>query len=409
MIQKQSPGTGFCDTKPLPAPQRYQLLKETSLPEETAFIRDMAYGPAQDIIASTTPRLDGQDVQEYLGPVSSHLVAGTNIFSDIAASFSDLFGGRSKSYRKQLEKINEEVIGQIKEKAANRGANALVGLQIDNDQISGQNKEMFMVTASATAVRAEPTESQVGSEDRREGKVPLPAREMEKEVRKEKLLEEHQSGILNLDSDSWQFLIENGITDFAEVVRHTAREAREGPGLLNAEKKRLSRSRDYFLSVPRETAKEQLYPMASHGNQRVTDWAVGVLEDGNMLGLGRISSMLDGDFHKEQKPALEILTRVDKPYYEEADLQKLKKIRDQIESGFGKRGEMKKVEKSGMMASGTEEVWQVEGGPENPMDREYCQETGLDIYGFEKGETRPDEVTEILDRKIRVLKRQFGS
>ncbi|MCS3651876.1 YbjQ family protein [Salinibacter ruber] len=368
----------------------------------------MAYGSAQDIIASTTPRLEGQEVQEYLGPVSSHLVAGTNIFSDIAASFSDLFGGRSKSYRKQLEKINEEVIGQLKEKAANRRANALVGLQVDNDQISGQNKEMFMVTASATAVRAEPTESQVGSEDRREGGAPLPAREMEKEVRKEELLEEHQSGILNLDSDSWQFLIENGITDFAEVVRHTAREAREGPGLLNAEKKRLSRSRDYFLSVPMETAKEQLYPMASHDNQRVTDWAVGVLEDGNMLDLGRISSMLDGDFHKEQKPALEILSRVDKPYYEEADLQKLKKIRGQVESGFGKRGEMKKVEKSGMMSSGTEEVWQVEGGPENPMDREYCQETGLDIYGFEKGETRPDEVTEILDRKIRVLKRQFG-
>ena len=86
----------------------------------------------------------------------------------------------------------------------------------------------------------------------------------------------------------------------------------------------------------------------------------------------------------------------------------MKEIRSQIEVGFEKRGEVKEVEKSGMMSSGTEKVWQVEDGPENPVDQEYCEETGLDIYGFEKGETRPDEVTEILDRKIKVLERRFS-
>jgi uncharacterized protein YbjQ (UPF0145 family) len=109
----------------------------------------------QNILVSTTPRLQGWEIEQYHGTVSAHVVAGTNIFSDIAASWRDVFGGQSKSYKKQLEQINEAVVDELREEASQRGANALIGLQIDHDQISGQNKEMFMVTASATAVRAQ--------------------------------------------------------------------------------------------------------------------------------------------------------------------------------------------------------------------------------------------------------------
>ena len=368
----------------------------------------MAYSSTQDIVVSTTPQLEGWEVQKYLGPVSSHLVAGTNIFSDVAASFSDLFGGRSKSYRKQLEKINEEVIDQLKEKAANSGANALIGLQIDNDQISGQGKEMFMVTVSATAVRASPTRDETRPSTGRDTGRPLPLQEIEKGVLKEKLLRKQQDGALKLNEDRWQFLIENGLPEFMDSVRPLAEKIARQSALSESRKEDLSRCRDYFLSTPSGVAEDHLYQMVAHDNWRVADWAASVLEDGNMLDLGRISSMLDGDFHEEQKPALEILSRVDKPYYEEADLERLKEIRDQIESGFGRRGEVKEVEKSGMMSSGTEKVWKVEGGPENPMERDYCTRSGLDIYGFENGETRPDEVTEILGRKIQVLKRKFS-
>jgi len=52
-------------------------------------------------------------VKSYLDVVSSHVVAGTNIFSDIAASFSDVFGGRSKSYKRQLESIKEEAVSEL--------------------------------------------------------------------------------------------------------------------------------------------------------------------------------------------------------------------------------------------------------------------------------------------------------
>ncbi|MGJ1194164.1 heavy metal-binding domain-containing protein [Sphingobacterium siyangense] len=35
-------------------------------------------------------------------PIAANVVIGTNIFSDIGASYVDFFGGRSNSYKKEL-------------------------------------------------------------------------------------------------------------------------------------------------------------------------------------------------------------------------------------------------------------------------------------------------------------------
>jgi hypothetical protein len=77
---------------------------------------------SSDVLVSTTEELDGWEVTEYLDVVSAHVVAGTNFFSDVAASFSDVFGGRSGSYKRQLEDINEKATEELKEKAAQPGA-----------------------------------------------------------------------------------------------------------------------------------------------------------------------------------------------------------------------------------------------------------------------------------------------
>jgi len=112
----------------------------------------------RDIAVSTTPNLEGWSIDSYLGVASAHVVAGTNVFSDIAASFSDIFGGQSKSYQNQLEDINEAVIDDLKDQASERGGTALVGLSIDHDQISGGNRQLLMVSATATVVQAKPTQ-----------------------------------------------------------------------------------------------------------------------------------------------------------------------------------------------------------------------------------------------------------
>lgn len=363
----------------------------------------------QNVLVSTTPGLEGWEITEYLGAVSAHVVAGTNIFSDIAASWRDVFGGQSKSYKKQLEQINERVVGELKEDASQQGANALVGLQIDHDQISGQNKEMFMVTASATAVSARPqpeTESTVRQEE-----TAVTAREIGVEEQIVHLMRKSRNGNLKLNENKWRFLIENQVSVLASAAQTALTQILDElvGQPTGIKKKHLENGRNYFLSISEEEAKSHLYEMTSHEDSRVREWAIDTLEKGNMLDLGRVESMLGGDFYSKKKPALEILSRVDKPYYEPDDIQQLKTLKSKIENGFGKRGEVIEVEDSGMLSSGTEEVWQIEDGTHNPMDKEYCKATGLDIYGFGRKDTRPEDAVQALETKIAALNQRLDS
>lgn len=50
------------------------------------------------MIVTTTPTIEGRKIVEYKGIVFGEVVSGVNFVKDIAASFSNFFGGRSGSY-----------------------------------------------------------------------------------------------------------------------------------------------------------------------------------------------------------------------------------------------------------------------------------------------------------------------
>lgn len=102
---------------------------------------------------TTTNTIDGATITEYIGPLSANVVIGANILSDILASFTDFFGGRSGTYQSKLDDLYSEALTSLRQKAEGVGADAIVGLTLDFDEISGKGKSMFMVTAVGTAVR----------------------------------------------------------------------------------------------------------------------------------------------------------------------------------------------------------------------------------------------------------------
>ena len=79
-------------------------------------------------------------------------MAGTNIFKDLFASVRDIVGGNSATYMSKLDEIKSQVLSQLRKKACELGCNAVIGVSIDVDEISGGGKSMLMVTASGTAV-----------------------------------------------------------------------------------------------------------------------------------------------------------------------------------------------------------------------------------------------------------------
>ena len=105
------------------------------------------------MITTTTSTIPNAEIAEIISVVHNRIVLGTNLFSDISAGFSDIFGGNNTAYEKRLSEITNQAIDGLKEKAKKLKADALIDLKIDVDEISGGSKSMFMVTTIATAVK----------------------------------------------------------------------------------------------------------------------------------------------------------------------------------------------------------------------------------------------------------------
>jgi uncharacterized protein YbjQ (UPF0145 family) len=103
------------------------------------------------MIVTTTPAVDGQRITKYCGIVTGEAILGANIFKDLFAGIRDIVGGRSATYEAELQKAREIAIRELQERAAERGANAVVGVDLDYE-VLGSGNGMLMVSASGTAV-----------------------------------------------------------------------------------------------------------------------------------------------------------------------------------------------------------------------------------------------------------------
>ena len=66
-------------------------------------------------------------------------------------SLTNIFGGRSAGYEDELQNAREEALRELERRAADLGANAVVGVDVDYE-VLGSNNGMLMVSASGTAV-----------------------------------------------------------------------------------------------------------------------------------------------------------------------------------------------------------------------------------------------------------------
>jgi uncharacterized protein YbjQ (UPF0145 family) len=82
-----------------------------------------------------------------------------NLFRDFLAGLTDAFGGRSESTQKVLRDARRECLRELREEALRHGANAVIAVDLDYSEFSGQGKSMLFLVASGTAVLVEPLES----------------------------------------------------------------------------------------------------------------------------------------------------------------------------------------------------------------------------------------------------------
>jgi uncharacterized protein YbjQ (UPF0145 family) len=110
---------------------------------------------AQNVLLTTTPSIDGHRIKKYLGIESVEFVIGTGLFSEITSSVQDFFGQRSSGFEKKLRDAKTYAMDALKFAAASKGANAVVGIDMDFTEFSGNRIGLIL---NGTLVLAERNE-----------------------------------------------------------------------------------------------------------------------------------------------------------------------------------------------------------------------------------------------------------
>ena len=103
------------------------------------------------MIQVTTPGIEGKRITQYHGIVTGEAILGANLLKDFCAGVRDIVGGRSAAYEKGFRKARHIAMEEMEEEAAELGANAIVGVDIDIETV-GAHGAMLMVSVNGTAV-----------------------------------------------------------------------------------------------------------------------------------------------------------------------------------------------------------------------------------------------------------------
>jgi uncharacterized protein YbjQ (UPF0145 family) len=103
----------------------------------------------ENFIVTTMNDLPGYEITQVLGEVFGLVVRARNIFSNFGASLRTVFGGEVKAYTQMLSDSRTQAIERLKLAAMERGANAVIAMRFDCNEIADLMSE---IAAYGTAV-----------------------------------------------------------------------------------------------------------------------------------------------------------------------------------------------------------------------------------------------------------------
>jgi uncharacterized protein YbjQ (UPF0145 family) len=100
----------------------------------------------------TTPTIEGKEIEEYYGLVTGDSLLGANLYKDMFSGVRDVVGGRTSKYEEELKNARKLALDVMEKKAAQKGANAIIGTRVAYHNLGGTMGNTIMVTMSGTAV-----------------------------------------------------------------------------------------------------------------------------------------------------------------------------------------------------------------------------------------------------------------
>ena len=106
------------------------------------------------MLVSTTNEIVGFKIVQHIGLVRGVTVRSRSVIGNVAGGLQSIFGGRLSAYVSLADTARQEALDHLCQHAAERGANAVIGMRYDANEIMDGVTE---VLAYGTAVRYELT------------------------------------------------------------------------------------------------------------------------------------------------------------------------------------------------------------------------------------------------------------
>jgi uncharacterized protein YbjQ (UPF0145 family) len=114
----------------------------------------MAYQQQERLLVSTTDEIPGYKIDQYLGLAFGATVRSRGMGGDCLAGCQSTCGGEVSAFTDMALEARNQAIQRMLNDANRMGANAIIGLKFDSDQI-GQGGNTATI-AYGTAVRVSP-------------------------------------------------------------------------------------------------------------------------------------------------------------------------------------------------------------------------------------------------------------
>lgn len=355
---------------------------------------------SQNLLVVNTPILENIPILKYLGPISAHIVTGNNIINEFLGSITDIVGGRSETYQKQISNIYKEAINELKNSAHELGANCIIGLDLNINEISGKGKNMFMITAIGTAIIID--KQNLSNYSNNNSVIDHESYENYRD--KKKLINDIKNQKININESFWSIIIQNKIIEALPFLIQKYFEVKTNESLQLESKERFKKLFSIYLNCfDHKSLNNILFEELKSSSNEKLKFITEIIIERQTFSYNHILKLLKSTDLNIKKRGLE-LSIANKKQYKIDDKKALEEILDIINSNFKERGTI--TSKKSLLSSKEKNVWNCECGHQNDIG-EYCNQCKNDIMGFNKNEIKINEVIPLINEKIEILSEIF--
>lgn len=339
------------------------------------------------IILTTTNTVEFGKITEYKGLIQTSLILGNNAVSEFISGFTDLFGGFSNTLRSKFDELYENASKEIEDKARKKGADAVVGMKVDFEELAGKGKSMFMISIVGTAVKmkfdSEADEDKYSNEELYVNNTALNFElTKDKILRKLNDLEKRNMSTVEewnpyLTDEEWNFILSYSLPQYAERLSD----------LYNAPKPSDTTQENYpryIATLEIEDAKDIVYGNIQNAlnvdnvdAEKIKKYK-SIIKQLNLFDAKRLIGILNSDGIDIN--SLTPLLTLDKDIYRESDLKDMEELLS-IFDNLKDKGRKEEV-KGGLFSKASKIKFICPNGHANNEEVEYCETCYLNIKGL---------------------------